>query len=631
MSYFVCLVRPSGAPITDVDRDRASADIRSKGLRLERWMVDRCFCATAVGTPLSSSPSTATIGSLSVVGTVRLDNREELASRRPGQHDGSDLEIVGATLRDEGRQSIARLVGDFAFASWDSRDRTFIAARDPLGVRHLFWAMIEPDLLALASHASLLVRTDAYSCEYVAQSLASAHRRELTIYEGVKPVPAGAAMRIENGRVVIDRYWSPENAPVGDGRLRPEHCDEFRDLFEKAVRARLPRNGCVWAELSGGLDTSSVVMTADQFHRRAAVPTNLAGTVTYADRLGGGDESEYVRAVLVATGLPNNELMGHWPWEDDGSSPPATEFPGPVTLFWARERRRDELLKEAGADVLLSGAGGDYILDGNALYFADWVARGHFLTACRDLLRLSALSGESFWKSALANAVAPLLPTMLRSHFVTTDDWIIPSWVNSAFRRKYEMNRLATSQRVHGLTGAAGSKYHQAFVNRVRTIEQASACSHPSVDYERRYPFLYKPLVEFALRLPPPDGVVRPLAGKWILREAMRGVLPELVRTRVTKGSAGSRMLWSLEHERKLIEWMLKDPILAQMGCVDAAPLREAYTQARLGRMSLIAGLFKALALETWLRIRSGRWPVRSAASRSASWSSSTLNIQGVL
>jgi asparagine synthase (glutamine-hydrolysing) len=154
---------------------------------------------------------------------------------------------------------------------------------------------------------------------------------------------------------------------------------------------------------------------------------------------------------------------------------------------------------------------------------------------------------------------------------------------------------------------------------------------HPFLDYERRYPFLYKPLVEFALRLPPTDGVVRPLAGKWVLRRAMRGLLPDLVRTRVSKGSVGSRMLWSLDHERKVIEWMLQDPILAHMGCVDAARLREAYSEARLGRLPVTIGLFKALALETWLRIRDGRWPVRFAAGSRSSKSSSTLNLQGVV
>ena len=301
----------------------------------------------------------------------------------------------------------------------------------------------------------------------------------------------------------------------------------------------------------------------------------------------------------------------------------------------AERRRRDRLLKQASAEVLLGGSGGDYILASNGFYFADWVAQGRGLTACRELIRLSALGRESFWTTAFMNAVVPLLPAVLRSRIVTRDDWVIPSWVNADFRRQHGMNRLARSRRTHGRRSRGASKYRAAFEHNVKALAFAPVPAHPSVDYERRYPFMSRPLVEFVLRLAPNDEGRRPLVRKWILREAMRGVLPELVRTRVSKGSAGIRMVWSLERERNVIEPMLRDPILAQLGCVDGALLRDAYTEARLGRLALSSGLFTTLALETWLRIRSSRWPIRSVASRTSVKSSvrstSTSNFQEVL
>jgi asparagine synthase (glutamine-hydrolysing) len=616
MGCFVCLLRPSGEPVTERDRARAGALIRRRGLCLQGWLIDGGFAATAVGTHLSSSPSIASVGSLSVVGTVHLDNREELASGSSRKSQASDLEIVGAVLRDRGRQSLVELIGDFAFVCWDSRTQMVLAARDSLGVRHLYWSLLGPDLLGLGSHPSLLAQGDAYSREYIAHWFAGARRGEDTIYDGVRLVPAGSSISLEDGRVVVDRYWSPENVPSGDKRSIPEHCDEFMGLFQKAVRCRLPENGRVWAELSGGLDTSSVVMTSELLHRSGAAPTRIAGTLTYSDSLSSSaDESEYVSAVLAASGLPNQEMRDHWLWQDDGSLPPETEYPGIHTIAWALERHRDTALKEAGADVLLTGSGGDTVLGVNPFYFADWVARGRFLTAWRELIRSCVIGHHSLWKFAFENAIAPLLPAAVRSRYVTGNDWVVPSWVNADFRRRYDVNGLARSRRiVGGLRGSGGGTYHEVLVNRLRSLASASRLSDPGVDYERRHPFLSRSLAEFALRLPPPDAVDRPLPQKWVLREAMRGILPEVVRTRVSKGSQGARMLWSLQRERHLVEWMLRDPIVAQMGWVDSARLREAYSDVRVGRAGpqVVNPLLKTLALETWLRIRSGQWPLRS-------------------
>jgi asparagine synthase (glutamine-hydrolysing) len=132
-----------------------------------------------------------------------------------------------------------------------------------------------------------------------------------------------------------------------------------------------------------------------------------------------------------------------------------------------------------------------------------------------------------------------------------------------------------------------------------------------------RYPFLYRPLVEWSLRLPATQRV-RPHARKWILREATRDVLPETVRTRATKGGIDARILWSLQHEHVRVDALLRDPVLAQLGCIDPTPLRVAVEQARHGRPVNNVSLMSALSLETWLAVRSGRWSVPAHAAASA-------------
>lgn len=632
MSYFACIFRPSGGALAAQDRDRLGALIAGKGLRQAEWHGSGCFTAMAVGTALESSPTVVSTGSQCIVGTARLDNREELSRRVAVPTAASDLEVVARCMRQRGAKSLREMVGDFGFVCWDHRNRTLTAARDAMGVNHLYWSQLDDDLTALSSHASLLAEDDSCNLEYIARTFARADRSEHTIYGRVRPLAAACSLRIRDERLIIERYWSPHDLTVGasEGRTEIDCCEEFKELFFTAVRSCMSGNGKVWAELSGGLDTSSIIMTSALLHRRGVLPDEIAGTITHADSLAGGDESEYVHAVSVASGLPNHELKDYWPWQADGCRPPETESPGPMTAFWARERQRDRLLREAGAGVLLGGGGGDFVVGGSAFFFADWVAQGHLLKALRELIRWSVIRRQSFWRFAFANAVAPLLPSVLRARCVTRDDPIIPIWVRADFRKRYAMDDLLRSRRVGGVSGRGRSRYYEVLGNRLLAVASAHPQGHPSVEYERRYPFLNRPLAEFPFRVPP-EILIRGRGRKWVLREAMRGVLPEMVRTRRTKGSAQSRMLWALQHERQLIEWMLREPILAQMGCVEPATLREVYRRARRGSAEPEATLpiFRALHLETWLRIRSGRWPIRDG-SRSSSSAKETTTATGV-
>jgi asparagine synthase (glutamine-hydrolysing) len=124
---------------------------------------------------------------------------------------------------------------------------------------------------------------------------------------------------------------------------------------------------------------------------------------------------------------------------------------------------------------------------------------------------------------------------------------------------------------------------------------------------EVRYPFLHRPLVEFALSLPI-SMKVRPGTQKWILREALRGQVPELVRTRATKGGMDARILWTLQQEAALVRMLTRDPILGQMGCINVDQLQRMVEAARQGEYRNTVYLFSVLSLETWLRVRFGVW-----------------------
>jgi asparagine synthase (glutamine-hydrolysing) len=150
---------------------------------------------------------------------------------------------------------------------------------------------------------------------------------------------------------------------------------------------------------------------------------------------------------------------------------------------------------------------------------------------------------------------------------------------------------------------------------------------------ELRYPFLYRPLVEFAMSLPP-ELCVQPQARKWVLRQAMRGILPEVVRTRIGKGGVMSLLGWSLSAQAPLLEPLLHDPILAELGIIDASRFRSAFHDAshRPDRGDHLQTSVQAtLLLEAWLQLRAGRWPPQCRLTDAVSAGSVPTNIQHYL
>jgi asparagine synthase (glutamine-hydrolysing) len=258
--------------------------------------------------------------------------------------------------------------------------------------------------------------------------------------------------------------------------------------------------------------------------------------------------------------------------------------------------------------VLLTGQGSDEFLSGNMFFFADWVARGHIGAAVREMMRRAAIGRVSFWDLAYRNAITPLLPAALRRS-LGPEVTRLPPWMHPDTVRRFGLRDRAIEMMLYA--GAVGDKYRHAVVQSLATVSRTIGYVVLEDRLEVRHPFLYRPLVEFALTLPP-ELVVRPHARKWVLREAMRGIVPELVRTRIGKGSVSERYAWSLAAQRQLFEPLVRDSMLADLGVVNPAGLRAAFDAAPYqagGKDEPHSALQGVLAIEAWLQMRAGRWP----------------------
>jgi hypothetical protein len=229
------------------------------------------------------------------------------------------------------------------------------------------------------------------------------------------------------------------------------------------------------------------------------------------------------------------------------------------------------------------------------------------------MVHRSALGRVPFWELAFKNAVLPLLPTRVRRAFLPREEALATPWLASSFADRRDMSSRAAADLFYG--GRIGHKYSDAIAAAITALPSSLPDRFAEEMVDLRHPFLHRPLVELALHFPP-ELCARPHARKWVLREAMNGILPEVVRTRVGKGGATGLIRRSLLRERQFLEELLRDPILAQLGCINARKLREALHAAAQERSigdTLASRAHIALDIELWLQLRAGRWAATSS------------------
>jgi asparagine synthase (glutamine-hydrolysing) len=608
--FFTCLLAPDGRRIADATRHLYESLPRERRWEFQ-WHSFQHVAVLTGGDDDYGDPLVIADGAYVAVGVVRLDNRADL-ERWSGHRDPqlSDLDLVLKAVARSGTTHLPHLLGDFAFVVWNTVTRTGVAACDAFMLQRLYYA--ERDgLLAFASRAEALAIGDHYDPQYLAEVVALCGQSpDLTVYAGVKAVPQATMLVLERGSISASQYWSPlafepDSTWVGREREAAATC---RELLAESVRLRLSGGGGTWAQLSGGMDSSSVVSIAQWLVERGIVAHGLAGTVSYAFGHGtGADEREYSDVVAKQWHIRNETIVAPPIWHDDQYAPPRLDQPRFGLVTYPRDRRLCAIVRGAGGRVLLTGVGGDNLFTGSMFFFADWLAGGRIVPAARELARRAAMGRVSFWDLAWRNAMLPLLPRFLQK-WLSGADAQVPPWIQPKAARKYELRKRKVLLSAYG--GRVGHKYHHAAVSEVVGLG-------PSMDYEViketldvRHPFLYRPLVEFALRLPP-ELCVRPHERKWVLREGMRGILPEVIRKRVGKGAPDGLYAWSLGAQRSFLEPLLREPILAELGIIDATKLRTACDEApqqgrsRNGQHTAVQ---VGLAVEAWLQMRSGRW-----------------------
>jgi asparagine synthase (glutamine-hydrolysing) len=573
--------------------------------------LGHCLLATTPEDTLARQPLTR--DRRWIVADARLDNRQEIldALAVVGRDRAlSDAELILRAYEAWGAACPRRLLGDFAFVIWDGARRELFCARDPMGVKQLFYVH-DAGTFRCASEMHALFADPRVRRRPHRRSLAlfltyQYTEREQTLWEGVIALTPAHTVTVGAATLRRAAYWRPDLDPRRRQATPDERAEEFRSVFTEAVRCRLRSARPVAAEVSGGLDSSSIASVAEELRQQGRVSGPPITMLHLAFPGLSCDEGPYSQAVADRWGMA---LTTAYPTEM-----PALLSPDPVrcardVYFHPTMAMLEPLIKtglERGIRTTLTGLGSDQLMHRTGVECAGKLRRGHPVEAARAVgLDRASFSARSL-RSAVRQGLVPLLPyglqrTLLRKfrRLPPAWRWLRPPW-QEEMRREMEV----LEQKTYDLGPEPETRETAARILwGYDTSQVLGQCDRHTAGFgaEQRHPFFDQRVVELLLGLPPEErydnGVLKP-----ILRRAMNGTLPSLVRDRPDKA-----ILTDYVRERFYKPYwgrfceLARQSRLAEEGIIEGDAIR-GFLEGGPGASRVPLELLSFVALELWYR-----------------------------
>ncbi len=516
---------------------------------------------------------------------ARLDNRDDLCrlfgiapAERETTPDGA---LIRLAYERWGLDCPAHLVGDFAFALWDERERRFFSATDPMGRRPLYYHL-DPRLFAFATEAGALLdlpgvpaRIDEIGLSNVLVGGVEAEDPERTCFEGVRALPAGCSLVVDASGSACRTYWQPDPKRRLSYRSIDEVFEAFRELLAEAVRCRTQTPGAVAGMLSGGLDSSAVVCMAARALRREgrslfAVSSVLPEGYAGPER----DERYYIDLVRDQENLEVDYVTAEgWPlfgasleryFAQTGSFS-MTYFPYRYdALFHAAAGR--------GARVMLDGGGGEFGPTFHGYGFHVSLAlRGRWVRLAREVRAMAEKQGVPAMRLWRSRVIAPLLSPMLRARYQKRKGGGLMGRLDRSVIRPEFAARSGVMERVKQSLALISYPHRSIRANQIWMLErsrQPSAFWAREKGVETAFPYQDVRLIEFCLAAP---DEVKVHAGwkRYLIRRAMEGILPPEIQWRTTKEP------FSPDHFRRL--WNAREELTTAVEAARDSPAAQAY------------------------------------------------------
>jgi len=507
---------------------------------------------------------------LILAGMVFLDDRAAMAGKlgREIDPDETDLDLALALRIARGPAFAMDLPGTFSIVVLDRVTGTLEGFRDHFGVFPFYYATAEDSFTCGSDIRSVLHLSDmplsANPLRLADFIEGSELDTRITAYDGLQRLPTAHMLTLEGGTVDTKRYWTL-NADDDPTIKDDVAASRLRSTLASAVDARLDAPGQVGAMLSGGLDSSSLAGLA----AKAATDRNLAPVKTVSLVYGADKAYDETRFITSA-----NDTFGTDPKLIQITAPPRLRDIGPLIeeqmeLFLGFGLPKSRCIyPEAsafGLGALLDGHGGDEVISHGYGRLVELAIERRWVKLFRELRGAAEVHGTDFWSSYLSyilryggmrtrhpvQRVLRKVARKLHKGSRASGTAIRPGQLLSVSLAKtveatYRYNTKPESLDLRRLRKAEKLAHHESLTNPLMQhgfeVLHRSAVSAGILPL---YPFFDRRVVEACLAMPS-DMKLRGGRTRWILREAMRGLLPEDIRTRPDKAEFGDEFAESV-------------------------------------------------------------------------------------
>ncbi|HVF50079.1 MAG TPA: asparagine synthase (glutamine-hydrolyzing) [Pyrinomonadaceae bacterium] len=552
--------------------------------------------------------------------------RRELSARGRRFETDTDTEVLLAAFAEWGDECLPRLNGMFAFAVWDSLERTLTLARDRVGIKPLYYATARGAAGAgedfiFASEAKGILASGlverAIDLEGLNQQLTFLWTPDpFTLFQGIRKLPPAHVLTLREGRASVREWWDISFDEIEQGGSEESWRERVLETLERVVRMEMVADVPLGSFLSGGLDSSMIVALMNRHSDGRRVSTYTIGIepedlrydiipddARWARRVGKLFETDYHETMLkpdVAALLP--KLVHHLEM-------PLIDMA--ISSYLVARAARETLT------VLLSGMGGDEVFAGYPRQMASSIASA--LDVVPRALRRPAMQ-------TLAHALPGGRPGRLTAPLRNAKKFARSAALD--FENRYlgygtyftdEAKRALYSDDLREATaGFDAYREHRRYferaaraapLNQLLYVDLKTFLPCLNLDYtdrtsmaatlEVRVPFLNQEMLDLTARIPPALKL-RGLKRKYILKRAAEKLLPRDIVWRKKAGFGAPIRAWLRGPLRPLVEEKLSAERIRRRGLFRPAEVERIVAANLSGREDFNLHVLQLLTLEMW-------------------------------
>lgn len=528
----------------------------------------------------------------------------------------SDTEVILAAYQEWGTDCLEKFNGMWAFALYDRRKNILFAARDRMGVKPFYYHLdrqkflFASEIKAILKHPEITPQAnDKIVWDFLVCGLVD--HSEDTFFAGVKELRPGYYLLFKNRKLSIKKFWDLNPQAKTILTKNQDYAEKFREIFIDAVRLRLRSDVPIGTCLSGGLDSSSIVCVVNNFLKQEGKINQLGQwqktfSSVYDDKKNPNcDERRFIREVVKKTQVKSHLVFpsGKKLVQEIKNVIYHQDYPFSSTSIYA-QWNVFRLAKQHKVKVMLDGQGADEQLAGYhpffGIYWGQLMRNFQTWALVCETYNYSRYHQSPFYKVlkdlfidlARKGIVGDFLARFIKNQWPEYD-LFLNSW-----RNKYQSPPM-----IQPTDNVFKNALHSGFKIGLVSLLRYEDRDSMAFSIESRVPFLDYRLVEYVYSLPD-EQKIRNGQTKWVMRQALKGILPEKIRNRQDKiGFATPEEIWMREKLGEEMKKVFQSEKFHSRGYFEPGKTLEMFEKYLKGEINNFQLFWRLYCLEIWFRV----------------------------